>query len=184
LQTKEGLSLRHVIQNTMIYGILRAAVGKTFDQLNGHHIPCNLVAYSMLTFPIPWYLLLLGIGCVNLKKVIVFPPSRYILFLKTLWPILIMKRLHILGSLRDLALMTFNCFSLTSSCLGCWCKRLAEVLLNYLVEVLYHQTWCVIMVFRIWLCGMPFMVLERVVFFAKCSFLWVFGQKMQKMQPH
>jgi len=39
----------------MIYGILRAAVGKTFDLLNGPHIPCNLIAYSMLTIPIPWY---------------------------------------------------------------------------------------------------------------------------------
>jgi hypothetical protein len=54
LQTKEGLSLRHVIQNTKICEILRATVGKTFDPLNGHHIPCNLVAHSMFTFPVPW----------------------------------------------------------------------------------------------------------------------------------
>jgi hypothetical protein len=87
-------------------------------------------------------LLLLGIGCVNLKKVIVFPLPRYILFLKNLWPILNMEKLQILGSLKDLALMTFNCFPLRSSCLGCWCKRLVELLLNYLVYILYHQTWC------------------------------------------
>jgi len=54
LQTKEGLSLWHVIENTKICGILSVAVGKRFDPLNGHHIPCNLVAHSMLTFPIPW----------------------------------------------------------------------------------------------------------------------------------
>jgi hypothetical protein len=55
LQTKEGLSLRHVIQNTKICGILRAAVEKTFDPLNVHHIPCNLVAhYKYSPFPFLW----------------------------------------------------------------------------------------------------------------------------------
>jgi hypothetical protein len=34
--------------------ILKVTVGKTFDPLNGHHIPCNLVAHNMLTVPIPW----------------------------------------------------------------------------------------------------------------------------------
>jgi len=41
-------------KKTKICGILRAAVGKTIDPLNVHHVPCNLVAHSMLTFPIPW----------------------------------------------------------------------------------------------------------------------------------
>jgi hypothetical protein len=84
LQTKEGLSLRYVIQKTKICGILRAVVGKTFDPLNVHHIPCNLIAHSMLTLGFKnlfLMLLLLGIWCVSLKKVIVFPLPRYIVFL-------------------------------------------------------------------------------------------------------
>jgi len=108
LQTKEGLFLRRVIQNTKICGILRAAVEKTFDSLNVHYIPCNLVANSMLTFPIPSdsrfffsFFCCWGLGCVNLKKVIVFPLPRYIVFLNVLWPTLNIETLEILGSLRD-----------------------------------------------------------------------------------
>jgi hypothetical protein len=40
------------------------------------------------------------------------------------------------------------------------------------------------MVFQIGLCEKPFMGLEKVEFFAKRSFLCVFRQNMQKMQPH
>ncbi len=104
MQTKEGLSLRHVIQKTKICGILRAVVGKTFDPLNVHHIPCNLIAHSMLTLGFKnlfLMLLLLGIWCVNLKKVIVFPLPRYIVFLNFLWPTLNIETLQILQSLRD-----------------------------------------------------------------------------------